>query len=278
MNIQTALNNAYQRLVPVSGSARLDAQLLLMEVLGINRAWLLSHDDEALTVETAQRFEAYVLRAARGEPLPYILGRRAFYDLEFFVTPDVLIPRPETELLLEEALRFASTRQQLSGVDVGTGSGALAVTFAVHSAHTVYALDISPAALAVARRNAEKYNANIHFFQGDLLQPLIEYKVKIDLMMANLPYIPSDELPALAVSQHEPLLALDGGADGLDLVRRLLRQVPSVCNSRARLLLEIGAWQGAAAKQAAQDILQPLECDVLSDYAGHDRILRITMP
>jgi release factor glutamine methyltransferase len=278
MIIRDALAAATNMIQPVSDSAPLDAQLLMMEVLGVGRAYLLAHDDEGLTDEQVQRFEAYVSRAARGEPLPYILGRRAFYDLELAVTPDVLIPRPETELLLEQALRFASTREHLSVVDVGTGSGALAVTFAVHCPHAVVAAtDISAAALSVALHNAQKHKVNIDFYQGDLLQPLIDHNIKIDLLMANLPYIPSEELPSLAVSQHEPLIALDGGVDGLHLVRCLLHQVAKVCNPAALLLFEIGAGQATAAQKAAQGILEPRDCDVLTDYAGHDRILRVTM-
>jgi len=278
MMIRDALHSAAKRIQPVSESARLDAQLLLMAVLGVERAYLLAHDDETLTPEQAERYESYVTRAAAGEPLPYILGKRAFFDLELFVTPDVLIPRPETELLLEEALRFAAARQSLTAVDVGTGSGALAVTFAVHAPQAaVHASDISPAALAIARRNAEKYQANIHFYEGDLLQPLIERGVKVDLLLANLPYIPHDEMLTLQVSRHEPLLALDGGADGLDLVRRLLSQAKEVCHPGALLLLEIGSGQGAAAMATAHAALETQACDVLNDYAGHDRILRVRL-
>jgi release factor glutamine methyltransferase len=278
MIIRDALVAATNMIQPVSESAPLDAQILMMEVLGVERAHLLAHDDEKLSEEQTGRFEAYVSRAARGEPLPYILGRRAFYDLELAITPDVLIPRPETELLLEQALRFASTRERLSVVDVGTGSGALAVTFAVHCPDaTMYATDISAAALRVALYNAQKYNTNIDFYQGDLLQPLIDHGIKVDLLMANLPYIPSEELPSLRVSQHEPLIALDGGVDGLHLVRCLLHQVAKVCNPAAMILLEIGAGQGTAAQKAVQGTLEPRDCDVLTDYAGHDRIVRVTL-
>jgi release factor glutamine methyltransferase len=279
MIIRDALASAVKLLEPVSDSARLDVQLLMMEVLGVRRANLLAHDDELLNDEQVQRFNALVSRAARGEPLPYILGKRAFYDLEFNITPDVLIPRPETELLLEQALRFAATHQRLKAVDVGTGSGALAVTFAVHYPQAeVYATDISDAALQVAQLNAQKHNAHITFYQGDLLKPLLERSIRVDLLMANLPYIPSGELPDLKVTQHEPLTALDGGIDGLKLVRSLLRQAESACNPSALMLLEIGAGQGTAAQKAVQGILQPRDCEVLKDYAGHDRILRVSLP
>jgi len=267
---------AIERLRPVSESAALDVDMLLGEVLGVDRAYLLAHGDQVLTDEQREQFERWVERAANGEPIAYILGKRGFYDLEFVVTHDVLIPRPETELLLEQALDWARARPMLTTVDVGTGSGALAVTFARHAPQArVYATDVSTAALAVARQNAERHNANVTFLQGDLLSPLIEGNIRVDLVMANLPYIASDEVPTLAVSRYEPTLALDGGADGLDLIRRLLTQIPQACNPNALILLEIGATQGAATLRLVRQILNPQSADVLQDYAGLDRIVRV---
>ncbi|MBC7813270.1 MAG: peptide chain release factor N(5)-glutamine methyltransferase [Burkholderiales bacterium] len=271
------LKDAKARFQPISDSASLDAQLLLCHTLDVSRAHVIAHPEKTLAPEQAQRYAALVERRAAGEPIAYIFNRRAFYDRDFFVTPDVLIPRPETELLLEQALDFAKSRANLVAVDVGTGSGALSVTFAANAPNAnVYAVDISPAALDVARRNASQHSANVTFFEGDLLQPLIERGINVDLLMANLPYITSDELPTLAVSRYEPHLALDGGADGLDLVRRLLVQAPQVLNSGALVLLEIGADQGEAARELAQAVFS--EVEVLKDYAGFDRIIRATKP
>ncbi|HLU11029.1 MAG TPA: peptide chain release factor N(5)-glutamine methyltransferase [Oceanobacillus sp.] len=275
-SITLVRHDAIERLRPVSESAALDVDMLLGEVLGVDRAYLLAHGDQVLTDEQREQFEAWVERAANGEPIAYILGKRGFYDLEFVVTPDVLIPRPETELLLEQALDWARARPMLTTVDVGTGSGALAVTFARHAPQArVYATDVSTAALVVARQNAERHNANVTFLQGDLLSPLIEGNIRVDLVMANLPYIASDEVPTLAVSRYEPTLALDGGADGLDLIRRLLTQIPQACNPNALILLEIGATQGAATLRLVRQILNPQSADVLQDYAGLDRIVRV---
>jgi release factor glutamine methyltransferase len=247
-------------------------------VLGVDRAYLLAHGDQVLTDEQREQFEAWVERAVTGEPTAYILGKRGFYDLEFVVTPDVLIPRPETELLLEQALNWAKAKPNITAVDVGTGSGALAVTFARHAPQAqVYATDISPAALAVARRNAERHGANVTFLQGDLLSPLIAQNIRVDLVMANLPYIASDEVLMLDVSHYEPNLALDGGADGLDLIRRLLAQIPQVCNPNVLILLEIGATQSAAALALVQEGLSPNSAEVIQDYAGLDRIVRVRM-
>ena len=267
MTIGDALHAARQQI------NSLDAHVLLSEVLGVDRAYLLTHPETVLTPEQAQRFAEYVMRCAAGEPVAYLISRRAFYDRDFIVTPDVLIPRPETELLLERALEWTGARV-LNAADIGTGSGAIAVTLAANRPQvTVYAVDISVAALAVARANAERYQARVTFFEGDLLAPLIERAIKLDLIMANLPYIASDELPTLAVTRYEPRLALDGGADGLDLIRRLLAQIPQVANPGALILLEIGAGQGAAALELVQTSLNPAHAELIHDYAGHDRII-----
>jgi release factor glutamine methyltransferase len=271
---------AIGRLRATSDSPALDGDLLLCEVLGIERAALLAHLDEPLSEAGSAQFEAWLARAAAGEPIAYILGRRGFYDREFAVTPAVLIPRPETELLLEQALDHTARHTVRLAVDVGTGSGALAVTFAAHApGSAVIAVDLSADALAVARANAERHGMaeRIRFMQGDLLTPLIERGLRPDLIMANLPYIPAGDLPALAVTRYEPRLALDGGEDGLDLVRRLLDQATSVCPAGALLLLEIGAGQGAAALDAVRAVWPAANAAVLPDYAGHDRIVQISI-
>lgn len=277
VTIHRVLADAKRRIAPVSSSISLDAQLLLAAVLGVSRAHVIAHPERELTPHQANAYESLIARRERGEPVAYLLGRRAFYDRDFIVTPDVLIPRPETEHLLEKALAFARSQPELTAVDVGTGSGALAVTFAAHiPTATVYATDISAAALAVARRNAG--GVNVHFLQGDLLLPLREAGVRVSLVMANLPYIAADELRTLAVSQHEPRLALDGGPDGLDVIRRLLEQVPAVCLPGAVILLEIGAAQAAAVRQLAQTILPAARSvAVFQDYAGHDRVVQMTL-
>jgi release factor glutamine methyltransferase len=278
LTIRQALAQAARQLRPVSDSASLDAQLLLAEVLGRDRAYLLAHGEIPLDLAQQDAYAALVARRAAGEPVAYILGRRAFYDREFIVAPGVLIPRPETELLLEEALRFADTQPDLTAADIGTGSGALAVTFAaLRPQAQVYAIDISPQALAIARRNADQQGARVMFLEGDLLQPLIDRGIRVHLLMANLPYIARAALPTLAVSRYEPSLALDGGPDGLDLIRRLLADVRRVCDPGARVLLEIGADQGAAALALAQELAHPQDARILKDYAGLDRIVSLLL-
>ncbi len=278
LTIRDALRWGKERLQVVSESGSLDAQVLLGSVLQKERAYLLAYAEILLTDEQRARYDALIERAAAGEPLPYILGHRAFYDRDLLVSSAVLIPRPETEILLEAALDFARSQTGCKVVDVGTGSGAIAVTVAANCPDAVvYAVDISPAALAVARQNASANEASVTFFEGDLLTPLLQGGLKVDLLLANLPYIATDELADLAVSRYEPILALDGGADGLDLVRRLLQQAPEVCNPGACLLLEIGADQGAAALQLAQHTFPDAKTQILKDYAGLDRIVRIDL-
>ncbi len=251
----------------------LDAHVLLTEILGVERSYLLAHPEAEVTVEQVDQFRGWLERAAAGEPIAYIIGRRAFYDRDFAVTPAVLIPRPETELLLEQALAWAKPRSSVRAVDVGTGSGALAVTFAALVPQAdVCAVDVSAAALLVARQNAERHGAQVTFAQGDLLTPFRDRQ--FDLVMANLPYIAADEVPTLAVSRYEPVLALDGGGDGLDLIRRLIAQIPQVTLPGALILLEIGAGQGAATLEIAQR-LNPAASEVIPDYAGHDRIVKL---
>lgn len=272
------LEEAKRRIAPVSTSARLDAQLLLAEALQESRAHVIAHREKIPSPAQIAQFQALVERRTNGEPVAYILGRQAFYDREFLVTPAVLIPRPETEHLLEMALDYLKSHPQATIADAGTGSGALAITLAAHyPAATVYATDISAAALAVAKTNTEQQEVDITFLQGDLLQPLIEHNHKIDLLVANLPYIASDEMGGLAVSQHEPHLALDGGSDGLDLVRRLLDQTPAVVNANGLILLEIGADQGDAVTRLVTENLKPRSVSVHKDYAGLDRVVKIQL-
>lgn len=275
-SILAAVQGARKRIEAASESASLDAQVLLANVLGVDRSYLFTHPEQLLKAEQAEQFDALVERCAAGEPLAYLLGRRAFYDRELVVSPSVLVPRPETELLLEKALIFAKGKPSLTAVDVGTGSGALAVTFAAHQPQAkVYATDISPDALAIARQNAALQQVEVTFYEGDLLAPLLARDIQLDLILANLPYIPSEEVPTLAVSRYEPLLALDGGSDGLVLVRRLLEQAAKLINPGGLTLLEIGAGQGQAAAEIAQNAFPQAQVHVELDYAGLDRVVVI---
>lgn len=272
-----ALRAATQGLRGSSETPALDAQLLLAHVSGRSRAWLLAHGEHTLTPAQVRRFQALVARRLAGEPLAYLRRRQAFHDRDFHVSPAALIPRPESEELLELALERAGPDFSGSVADIGAGSGALGVTFAaLRPRARVILTDLSPAALAVARVNAARQGVRARFLQGDLLQPLLTRNERVDLLLANLPYIRSADLAQLEVSRHEPRLALDGGVDGLDLIRRLLRDLPRVCRPGATALLEIGMEQGEATLRLAR-ALRPRQARVLQDLAGRDRVLRLAL-
>ncbi|MCY4061446.1 MAG: peptide chain release factor N(5)-glutamine methyltransferase [Chloroflexi bacterium] len=276
MTLRAELNRA-RRALCSSESADLDAQMLLAHVLGVDRSFLFARPEMLLTDDESARCQVTVDRRAAGEPIAYITGAKGFYDIELRVSPAVLIPRPETELLLEEALRLTERGACIHIADIGTGSGALAIAFArQRPAAKVYASEISGAALAIARQNAERNRAHVCFCEGDLAAPLIESGLQVNLLMANLPYIPTADLAALEVSRYEPRLALDGGVDGLNLFRRLLTQIPSLCSEGAWVLLEIGADQGEAVVKLVRDRVGA-RCDILQDYAGLDRIARFQL-
>lgn len=269
------------RAAPAADDApALTAQALLAQVLGLTRTQVLTQPERVLSAAEQAAFASVVARAAAGEPLAYLLGWREFYGLTFEVNPHVLVPRPETELLVD----LARARHPRRALDVGTGSGCIAVALAVHVPEVeITALDVSPEALALARRNAATHGVaeRVHFVQSDLLAALAAVAnpaPPFDLLCANLPYIDTAELRALPVSAHEPALALDGGPGGLVLIERLLAQAPPYLKPGAALLLEIGATQDAAALALAQAAFPAAEVRVERDLAGLDRVVVVELP
>ena len=225
----------------------LDIDWLLADLLDVTRTWLHAHGEATLSAEQLDRFTQRIDRRRAGEPVAYILGHAGFWDADFVVSPAVLIPRPETEQLIELVLASVPQHAALTIADIGTGSGAIAVILKrQRPACTVFGCDISQDALQLASHNAARLDADVHLLQGDLAQPLLDCGLRADVLVANLPYIPAAQVPQLEVSRYEPGLALDGGDDGLDLVRRLLHQVPLVCRDGASVWLEIGHDQGDA--------------------------------
>lgn len=259
----------------------LEFDLLLAHVLRRSRTWILAHPETVLTVDQQATFNALLARLQAGEPLPYILGHWEFYGLDFLVMPDVLIPRPETEILVEIALQSASTHHPSKILDVATGSGCIATTLAVHlpEAHII-ATDISASALAMARTNAQKHNVadRIQFVQADLISPFNLQPSTFDLLLANLPYIPTPTLLNLDVYGKEPTLALDGGPDGLNLLCRLLADIPTILAPGGLALLEIEATQGHAVVKIARRHFPNAQICILPDLAGQDRLLVIQNP
>jgi release factor glutamine methyltransferase len=274
MNIAEALAKAVSRLS--AEDASLDAQILLTHILGKPRSWVLAHSDGELSPAQENEFEVSVNRLANGEPLAYILGRWEFFGLPFDVTPDVLIPRPETELLVERALDWLEHRSNArSAIDVGTGSGCIAISLAVKIPNLhIDATDISPRALDIAKHNADNHDvaSRMNFYCCDLLPP---FEKSYDLIVANLPYIPTETMKTLAVYKNEPVLALDGGSDGLDLVRRLVSLAPRYLTSGGLVLLEIESSQGVAAISFAYDTFSHASIHLHRDLADHDRLIEI---
>jgi release factor glutamine methyltransferase len=253
----------------------LDAQVLLARILGRPRTWVLAHPEAALTRSRAAELEEMVRCLEAGKPLPYVLGCWEFFGLEFEITPDVLIPRPETELLVERALGWLrADPSRRRAVDVGTGSGCIAISLAANLPDLrIMATDISPAALQVAGRNARAngVEGRVEFCCCDLFPDRIGF----DLIAANLPYVPTRTLEQLSIHGREPALAVDGGSDGLAQIRRLLAQVPERLVPGGLLLIEIEASQGPRVLSLAYDAFSEAQIHLHQDLAGRDRLLEV---
>jgi release factor glutamine methyltransferase len=254
-------------------SPRLDAELLVAHALGLPRVQLYVQFDRPLLPDELAAIRELIKRRQGGESVAYLVGKKEFWGIELAVDARVLVPRPDTETLIEEA------RERLAGVesprvgDVGTGSGAIALTLAkLFPAATVFATDVSPAALEVARANAERLGLAVTFAEGDLAAPLAAH-APFSLLAANLPYIPSGEMATLPPEvKTEPAPALDGGPDGLALVRRLVTDAPGLLAPGGALVLEIGAGQAAA---TAELLRSAGFADVRTrrDLGGIDRVV-----
>ena len=259
----------------------IEAEVLLRHVLGLDRTYLFLRLPEELTAEQAEEYHGLIARRIAHTPAAYLTGRREFYSMSFAVGPGVLIPRPETEHLVDAALEIGrellSRRGRATLVDVGTGSGAVALAVARHlPALRVLASDSSPAALAVAGLNAKRLRlaGRVEFLQGDLLEPLRE---SVDMIVANLPYVPTAVWAALPpeIRDHEPRAALDGGDDGLRVIDRLLAQAPHRLGPGGAILLEIAHDQAPLLGDLVSVRLPGALLEVRKDLAGHDRIALI---
>lgn len=284
MNLSQVLRELTKRLSALSETPSLDAQTVLAHVLENSRSWVLAHPETSLSAGQEQALNDAQARLECGEPLPYVLGHWEFYGLDFTVNPDVLIPRPETEMLVERGLEWLRLHPGRRGaVDIGTGSGCIAISLAINVPDLhVLATDISQPALEVANANAKMHHVGdrVQFLQGDLLnfQPSTFNFQLFDLIIANLPYIPTPRLASLVVAQHEPRLALDGGADGLTLIRHLLMAAPGVLAKAGCCLLEIDTEHSDAAQTIARAAFPQAEVSVVSDLAGHDRLMIAQLP
>lgn len=250
--------------------------LLLSHALSQPKTWLLTHPEHELTTEDFNTLQTALGKILQGVPLPHILGEWEFYGLSFIVSPDVLIPRPETEHLVERALALTKAHPRPLIADVGTGSGAIAISLAAHLPQaTLIATDLSRPALTVARRNALRHSQpSIHFLQANLLQPLA---APFNLICANLPYIPTTTLGDLEVTRWEPRLALDGGDSGLELIERLLNQAQTRLTPQGVLLLEIESTLGQESLDLAKSVFPSAQTTLHQDLAGKDRLVEVQL-
>jgi len=249
--------------------AGLQAELLLQHLLCMDSVRLFLEHDEELTATQAKLLDDLVELRISGEPLAYITGKREFYGREFHINPKVLIPRPETEHLIEKALEIVSQIPSPVIADIGTGSGAIAVSLAaeVPDAH-IFAVDISDFAIDTARLNARRQGVESHitFLYGDLGEPLLE---PVDLLIANLPYVKSADCAA----SPEPQLALDGGVKGLDVIERLCNSLEGKLKPGGWVLLEIGQGQEETAQQLLREALPGARVGTIKDLAGIERVV-----
>lgn len=258
---------------------RLEAEILLSKVLGLTRVQLYTRFDQPLQDEELKNYKAFIQRRIKREPLAYIVGSKEFYSRDFRVTPDVLIPRPETEMLIDEAISFAKDRETLQMVDLGTGSGCIAITLALEIPNSlVWAIDSSEKALEVTKKNVEKYQLQerVRMIHADILKEEWFKEISpFDLIVSNPPYISSDEIEKLAPEiQFEPRTALDGGKEGFDYYQTMIPSSFLHLKKGGIALFEIGFDQ----EKKIRELLEKTGNDnfeIKLDLAGHPRVVRI---
>jgi release factor glutamine methyltransferase len=273
MTLQTALQQG-QKLLEDAGilAPRLTAEVLLAHAIGCPRSWLYAHSDEELKEVWWIHYGRYLHQRISGTPTQYITGTQEFFGRDFRVTPDVLIPRPETEHVIETALKYCAA----TALDIGTGSGAIAVTLALETEARVTATDISAAALKVAQSNSRRLAALVDFLQCDLGSALAGQT--FDLVVSNPPYVPETDRATLQreVRDHEPSLALFAGADGLEVYRRLIPEAARLLNPGGRLILELGDTSLDPVRRMFDQSWRDIE--IIPDLAQRPRILTAFRP
>ncbi|RMG43868.1 MAG: peptide chain release factor N(5)-glutamine methyltransferase [Candidatus Dadabacteria bacterium] len=282
--IKDILADSTAKLSGHSDTARLDAELLVAHVLGMSRSGLIAHHDEQVDPNCIPVIEKLLKRRIDHEPVAYIVGYKEFYGLDFVVTPDVLIPRPETELLVERGLELLEQCEDpLLVLDCGTGSGCLAIVIAKNlsdkkRAYQVYATDISEAALEVARTNAKKHKVNdsIKFIESNWFSSLKNTDKKFDLIVSNPPYVAEGSMDTSPEIKFEPEGALYSGRDGLEALRMIIESVSNYLKPGGTALIEIGSDQGRAVSELAGALDQScVSYQIKKDLAGHDRMLEL---
>ncbi len=282
MKITDAIRCATERLAQ-SGiqNARLDAEVLLSRLVEKDRVWLITHNNDSLDNGRCKRFDDAIERRSRREPLQYILERQEFWGLEFIVTPDVLIPRPETEWLVERAVSILSSMSgHITIVDLCTGSGCVAISLAKEFGDArIFGTDNSPRALVIAKENAQRHGVadRIRFLEGDLYRPLEELDIcgLADVITANPPYIRSEDLPMLQpeVRDYEPEIALVAGPKGTEIQQRIIENAPVFLKKHGALIMEMGMGQADVLKQMVEATGAYRGPDIQNDLAGIERAI-----
>lgn len=253
------------------------AELLLRHHLQVDRSQFFTQMRDELPEATVEKFQADIQHHVEtGIPVQHLIGYEEFYGRVFHVNENVLIPRPETEELVEHVIANVKRNKPLTIVDVGTGSGVIAITLKLELPHaTVYATDISAEALAIAQKNAKQLHADVHFFQGDFLEPMIQHALKADIVVSNPPYISQDERVQLndTVRNFDPALALFAENDGLASYQKICHQLPKVIRSSGAIFFEIGHQQGTSVKKIVQDAFATCDITIIKDINGKDRIV-----
>lgn len=280
-NIRQLLANATRQLkegrLP---TPRLDAEVILAHQLGLERIDLITKSNEMIDTTQRQIYEHRIQERLQGKPVQYITGQQEFMGLTFQVTPAVLIPRADTEILVETVIEYSkSMKKPLTVVDIGTGSGAIGLSLGYYIMESiVHTVDISQKALEVARQNAKSLclKERVYFYIGHLLSPLGEELVgKVDLLVSNPPYIPHEDIAHLQkeVAKYEPLLALDGGEDGLDFYRKIMGQTPKFLSPQGKIFLEVGHNQAQRVADMMENQKIFEEIEIKKDLAGMDRVV-----
>jgi len=262
-------------------NARLDAEVLLAHIIRKDRVWLITHRDDVLGDNPQQDFDDAIRRRIRREPLQHIIGSQEFWGLEFKVTPDVLIPRPETEFIIEAALAIVHKRnQQVRIIDLCTGSGCIAVSLAKElTSANVIATDASEKALAVARENARNHGVadRIRYLEGDLFDPLEELDIRgqIDFIVSNPPYVRAGDMATLQpeVKDYEPLMALIAGPEGTEIAQRIIKHATEYLKKNGALIMEMGLGQAEALINMVEATGTYAKPEILKDLAGIERVL-----
>jgi len=276
MKIRTWLEEERKSLHDVSPNPGLDAQILLIHELGKDKTWILAHPEDELESNQISSLQKQIEKARQGEPIPYLIGHWEFYALDFIISPDVLIPRPETEMIIDLALGWIKQNETPSKIlDMGTGSGCIGITIALHAKNSsIIGADSSEKAIEISQQNAEKFHVEnqIQFQLSNLFSRITG---KFDMICANLPYIPTPELSSLPVAKFEPVAALDGGKDGLGVISAFLQEGGKYLNHPGMILCEYGISQADQVRKMAENHFPGSICLAHNDLQGIPRFLSI---